>query len=51
MSGKPTETRYRCRKHKEKIILQFEAQAAGEYPYSEAAATLEKEIQKILNNK
>lgn len=30
--------------------LQFEAQAAGEYLYNEAAATLEKEIQIVLDN-
>lgn len=47
----PDDIYYRYRKHREKMKLQFEAQAAGEYLYNEAAATLEKEIQKILNNK
>ena len=47
----PDDIYYRYRKHREKVRLQFEAQAAGEYLYNEATATLEKEIQKILNNK
>lgn len=34
-----------------KTKIQFEAQAAGEYLYNEAAAILEKEIQKALNKK
>lgn len=47
----PDDIYYRYRKHKEKMNLQLEAQAAGEYLYNEAAATLEKEIQKALNKK
>lgn len=47
----PDDIYYRYRKHKEKMNLQHEAQAAGKYLYSEAAATLEKEIQKVLNKK
>lgn len=46
----PDDIYYRYRKHKEKMNLQLEAQAAGEYLYSEAAAILKKEIQKVLNN-
>ncbi len=30
--------------------MQFAAQAAGEYLYNEAAAALEKEIQKVFDN-
>mgnify|MGYP007117743781 CR=1 FL=1 len=48
---KPDDIYYRYRNQKEKLKLKFEVQAAGEYLYNEAAATLEKEIQKILNNK
>lgn len=47
----PDDIYYRYRKQKEEMKLKLEAQAAGEYLYNEAAAALEKEIQKILNNK
>lgn len=47
----PDDIYYRYRKHRDKMNLQFEAQAAGEYLYNEAVATLEKEIQKVLNEK
>ena len=46
----PDDIYYKYRKHKEKMNLQFEAQAVGEYLYNEAAAILKKEIQKVLNN-
>ena len=46
----PDDIHYKYRKHKERIKLQFEAQAAGEYLYNEATAALSKEIQKVLNN-
>ena len=46
----PDDIYYKYRKHKEKMNLQFETQAAGEYLYNEAAATLVKEIQKALDN-
>ncbi|MBD5544875.1 MAG: hypothetical protein HDR01_11720 [Lachnospiraceae bacterium] len=46
----PDDIYYRYRKHREKVRLQLEAQAAGEYLYSETAAILKKEIQKVLNN-
>lgn len=46
----PDDIYYRYRNHREKMRLQFEAQAAGEYLYNEAAATLEKEIQIVLDN-
>ena len=45
----PDDIHYKYRKHKERIRLQLEAQAAGEYLYDKAAATLSKEIQKVLN--
>lgn len=48
---KPDDIYYRYRKHREKMKIQFEAQAAGEYLYNEAAAILEKEIQKALSKK
>ena len=41
---KPDDIYYRYRKHREKMKLQFEAQAAGEYLYIEAVATMEQEI-------
>ena len=47
----PDDIYYRYRKQKEKMKLKFEAQAAGEYLYNEAAATLEKAIQKIFDSK
>ena len=47
----PDDIYYRFRKQKEKMKLKFEAQAAGEYLYNEAAATLEKRYKKysIIN--
>lgn len=48
---KPDDIYYQYRKHKEKMRLQLEAQAAGKYIYDEAVAVLEKEIQKALNKK
>ena len=47
---KPDDIYCRYRKHREKMNLQFEEQAAAEYLYNEAAATLKKEIQKVLDN-
>ena len=44
----PDDIYSRYRQHKKKISLQFEAQAAGEYLYNEAAAALDKEIQKTF---
>lgn len=46
----PDDIYYRYRKQREKMKLKFEAQAAEEYLYNEAAATLEKEIQKVFDN-
>lgn len=46
----PDDIYYRYRKQKEKIKLKFEAQVAGEYLYKEAAAILQKEIQKVFDN-
>ena len=46
----PDDIYYRYRKHREKINLQCETQAAGKYLYNEAADTLKKEIQKALDN-
>lgn len=48
---KPDDIYYKYRKHREKINMRFQAKAAAEYLYNEAAATLEKEIQKVLNEK
>ena len=47
----PDDIYYKYRKYRERIRLQLEAQAAGEYLYDEAAAALSKEIQKYINQK
>lgn len=47
----PDDIYYRYRKHREKVRLQLEAQAAGEYLCNEAAAILAKEIQKVFDSK
>ena len=38
---------YRYRKHREKVCLQFEVQAAGEYLYNEAAATCKRNTKSL----
>lgn len=46
----PDDIYYKYRKYRERIRLQLEAQAAGEYLYDEVSIILKKEIQKVLDN-